>query len=55
MDGAVLKDESYAYAGVEAAEVGRHGGNGEVGAGDVRPRASVLDLGRIAVIIVGEV
>jgi hypothetical protein len=43
MDESILEDESDAYAGVEAPEVGRHGRDGKVGASDIATRAAVLD------------
>lgn len=43
VDEAVLQDESYAYASVEAAEVGRHGCDGEVGSCDIGARSPVFD------------
>ena len=41
-DEAVLEDEGDADAGVEAAEVGRHGGDAEGGSVDVGSGATVL-------------
>lgn len=43
VDEAVLKDEGYAYAGIEAPEVGGHGGDREVRTRDIGSRAAVLD------------
>lgn len=49
-DQSVLKDKGDADAGVEAAEVGRHGGDAEGGPVDVGARPTVLNGGRCCVI-----
>jgi hypothetical protein len=42
-DEPVLKDESDAYAGVEASEIGGHGRNREIRTSDIGTRAAILD------------
>jgi hypothetical protein len=42
-DEPVLKDESNAYAGVEASEIGGHGRNRKVRTSDIGTRAPILD------------
>ena len=48
-DELVLEDESDAYAGVEASEVGGHGGDREVGTGDISAGTAIFDTWVIAV------
>lgn len=47
MNEAVLEDKGYAYAGIEATEIGGHGRDAEVRSGDIGAGATILYTGSV--------